>query len=74
MNLTTTHKQAIVYKWKKIHATTLWIFRLTQKKQISILLDNQLNICRAFNLDVQYPHAIETSMTIHMQGGTKRPE
>jgi hypothetical protein len=33
--------------------------------------DNQLNICRVFNLDVQYPHAIDTSMTIHMQGGTK---
>ncbi len=33
--------------------------------------DNQLNICRAFNLDVQYPHAIDISMTIHMQGGTK---
>jgi hypothetical protein len=33
--------------------------------------DNQLNICRAFNLNVQYPHAIDTSMTIHMQGGTK---
>jgi hypothetical protein len=31
--------------------------------------DNQLNICRAFNLDVQYPHAIDTSMSIHMQGG-----
>ncbi len=33
--------------------------------------ENQLNICRAFNLDVQYQHAIDTSMTIHMQGGTK---
>ncbi len=32
------------------------------------LRDNQLNICRAFNLDVQYPHVIDTSMTIHMQG------
>ncbi len=30
--------------------------------------DNQLNICKAFNLDVQYPHIIDTSMTIHMQG------
>ncbi len=33
--------------------------------------ENQLNICRVFNLDVQYPHAIDTSMTIYMQGGTK---
>jgi hypothetical protein len=30
-----------------------------------------LSICRAFNLDVQYPHAVDTSMTIHMQGVTK---
>jgi hypothetical protein len=36
--------------------------------------DNQLNICRAFNLDVQCPHAIDTSMTIHMQGRTKYPK
>jgi hypothetical protein len=36
--------------------------------------DNWLNICRAFNLDVQYPHAIDTSMTIHIQGGTKYPK
>jgi hypothetical protein len=34
----------------------------------------QLNICRVFNLDVQYPHAINTSMTIYMQGGTKYPK
>jgi len=33
--------------------------------------NNQLSICKAFNLDVQYPHAIDTSMTIHMQGGIK---
>jgi hypothetical protein len=28
--------------------------------------ENQLNICKVFNLDVQYPHTIDTSMTIHM--------
>jgi len=36
--------------------------------------DNQLNICRAFNQNVQYPHVIDTSMTIHIQGGTKFPK
>ncbi len=29
--------------------------------------DNQLNICKVFKL--KYPHVIDTSMTIHMQGG-----
>jgi hypothetical protein len=36
--------------------------------------NNQLNICRAFNLYVQYPHVIDTSMTKYMQGGTKYPK
>jgi hypothetical protein len=36
--------------------------------------NNQLNICKGFNLDVQYPHAIDTSMTIHMQRGIKYPK
>jgi hypothetical protein len=34
---------------------------------------NQLNIFRAFNQNLQYPHAIDTSMTIHMQGENKIP-
>jgi hypothetical protein len=61
---------------KKNHATILWLFIFTQKinKNPYPPGDNQLNICRVFNLDVQYPHAIHTSMTIHMQRGTKYPE
>jgi hypothetical protein len=51
---------------KKNHAIILWLSRFTEKKDLYILTDNQLNICKAFNLDVQYPHAIDTSMTIHM--------
>jgi len=46
----------------------------TKKTNLYPPRDNQLNICRAFNLDVQYPHVIHTSMTIHMQGGTKYPK
>jgi hypothetical protein len=53
----------------------MWLFYgyldLHKKKDPYLLGDNQLSICRAFNLDVHYPHAIDTSMTIHMQGGTK---
>jgi len=44
VNLTTTHKQAIVYKWYSLE-------------------NNQLNISRVFNQNVQYPHAIDISMT-----------
>ncbi len=71
MNFTTTYKQAKCTNRKKIH-DILWLSRLTQKKTNPYpLKDDQLNIFRAFNLDVQYPHAIDTSMTIHIEGGTK---
>jgi hypothetical protein len=64
VNFATTHKQTILSKWKKNHGTILWL-----STNAYHLGDNQLNICKTFNLDVQYPHAIDTSMTIHMQGG-----
>ncbi len=38
------------------------------------LRDNQLDICRAFNQNVQYPHVIDTSMTIYIQGGIRFPK
>jgi hypothetical protein len=69
MNLTTTHKQAIIYKWKIMRLSYGYLD--LHKKNPYPPRENQLNICRAFNLDVQYQHAIDTSMTIHMQGGTK---
>jgi len=47
---------------------------MREKKNPYIPKDNQMIICRAFNLDMQYPLAIDTSMTIHMQGGTKNPK
>jgi len=56
---------------KKSRDDLMATYTYTRKTNPYLLGDNQLNICRAFNLDVQYPHAIDTSMTIHMQGGTK---
>jgi len=35
--------------------------------------DNQLNICRAFNLGVQYLHAIDISMDHPYARGNKTP-
>jgi hypothetical protein len=49
-------------------------FDLSKKTNPYIHGVNQLNICGVFNLDVQYPHAIDISMTIHIQGGTKFPK
>jgi hypothetical protein len=63
MNFTTTHEQTIIYKWKKNSHDYL---DLHKKINPYPLRDNELNICSAFNLDVQYPHAIDISMTIHM--------
>jgi hypothetical protein len=41
---------------------TTWLFyghlKLMHKKKLPYLLrDNQFNICKAFNQNVQYPHA-----------------
>jgi hypothetical protein len=43
------------------------------KKNLYPPKNNQLNICRVFNQNLQYPHAIDISMTIHMQGENKIP-
>jgi len=58
----------------KIKQLSYGYLDLCQKKILGLLKDNRLNICRAFNQNVQYPHAIDTSMTIHMQGETKFPK
>jgi hypothetical protein len=73
MNLTKTHKQAIVFPngKNKSHNYLTVIYTYAKTTNPYPLGDNQLNICKSFNLDVQYPHEIDTSMTIHMQGGTK---
>ncbi len=53
MILTTTYKQAIVYKWKKNSCDYIMaIETYTKKKNPYPPKDNQWNICRAFNLNV----------------------
>jgi hypothetical protein len=59
---------------KKITQLSYGYLDLCFKKNPYPPRNNQLNICRVFNLDTQYPHEIDTSMTIHMQGGTKYPK
>jgi len=59
---------------KKFMQLSYGYLDLRKKKKNYPPKENRWKKCRAFNLDVQYPRAIDTSMTIHMQGGTKYPK
>jgi hypothetical protein len=50
------------------------IYTYVKKTNFYPFGDNQLNICKAFNLNVKYPHVISTFMAIYMQRGKKYPK
>ncbi len=50
------------------------IYTYVKKTNLYPFGDNQLNICKVFNLNVKYPHVINTFMAIYMQRGKKYPK